>query len=146
MYGLLEESEVKLTKYFIDGITLKEYCNINGFNYNCVINWINMNKSTPEVAIKRFITAREKPDHYYNIKHFINGIPAVEIARQNNIRPHQFFQRINKLGWDLKKACTYKPMTAKEISLKTGLSLNKIYSLKSQGYTQEQLEDMANEK
>lgn len=84
--------------------------------------------------------------HIHNrTKHFIDGVPAVWIAQEHGIKKNTYLCRLKK-GWDLKKACTYKPMTAKEISLKTGLTINKIYSLKNQGYTWEELEEMANGK
>lgn len=76
-------------------------------------------------------------------KLFINGVPAVDIARQHGIKKDSIYDRL-KAGWDLKKACTYKHLTAKQLATKMGTDEKKIYSLRAQGYTWEELEDMAN--
>ena len=77
-------------------------------------------------------------------KHFINGVPAVWIAEEHGISKNLYVARL-KRGWDLLKACTYKPMTTKELSNKLGLSVNKInYLLQTRYYTRQQMEDIAN--
>ena len=57
--------------------------------------------------------------------YFLNGRPAIDIARSNGITKSQFYLRLF-YGWPLEKACTYKEPSSKEISLKTGLSINKV--------------------
>lgn len=63
-------------------------------------------------------------------KYFIDRIPAVDIARQNGISKHCFTDRVGKLGWDVKKACTYKKISNKELAIKMGVDIKKIQSLR----------------
>ena len=74
-------------------------------------------------------------------KYFLDGRPAVDIARENGISKGQFLDRLY-LGWDLRRACTYKRLTGKELSTKLGMDIKKIYSLRAQGYTWEELEKL----
>ena len=79
-------------------------------------------------------------------KHFINGVPAVWVAEEHGISKNLFTSRL-KSGWSVLKACTYKPMSTKELSNKLGISVNKINNLlRLRYYTRKQLEDMANGK
>lgn len=79
------------------------------------------------------------------IKHFINGVPAVRVAEQHGISKNTFRSRL-KYGWDLEKACTYKHMPTKVLSLKLGLKISRIkYLLSGKGYTRQELEAMVNE-
>lgn len=84
--------------------------------------------------------------HIHNrTKYFIDGVPAIDVARQNGISKGCVYDRL-KAGWKLRKACTYKSMSTKELSSKLGLTVNKInYLLYTKTYTRAQLEDMAND-
>lgn len=85
--------------------------------------------------------------HVHNrTKHFVNGIPAVWVAEEHGISRNLFSSRL-KRGWDLLKACTYRPMPIKVLSIKLGIPVHKINNLlKYRYYTRQQLEDMANGK
>ena len=87
----------------------------------------------------------KKPENriHNRTKYFLNGRPAVDIARENGISKEKFTDRI-QLGWSIKKACTYKHLTGKELANRMGTDEKKIYSLRAQGYSWEELEDMAN--
>lgn len=77
-------------------------------------------------------------------KHFINGVPAIWVAEEHGISKNLYVARL-KRGWDILKACTYKPMSTKELSNKLGLTVSKInYLLYTKTYTRSQMEDMAN--
>ena len=76
-------------------------------------------------------------------KIFIDGVPAVDIARKNGIPKNMLYFRLSK-GWSLERACTYKRLKGKELALKLGVDIAKIYSLhQNKGYSWEDLEDMA---
>ena len=87
----------------------------------------------------------KKPENriHNRTKYFLNGRPAVDIARENGISKEKFTDRI-QLGWSIEKACTYKRLTARELAIKMDVDEKKIRSLRSQGYTWEELEAIAN--
>lgn len=131
------------TKYFIDGVPLKKYCEMHDIKYYSVINRINLYKDSLENSIKRLLDLKNKCDHYCNIKHFIDGVPAIHIATSNGIHKELFYNRLKK-GWDVKRACTYKHLTIKELAIKLNVSVNKIRCMRENGCTWEELEDIAN--
>ena len=71
------------------------------------------------------------PNSILRLKYYINGVPAVRIAKENGITQARFHLRL-KYGWPLEKACTYNEPSTKEIARKTGLSVNRVnYLLKT---------------
>ena len=71
------------------------------------------------------------PNAILRLKYYINGVPAVRIAKENGITQARFHLRL-KYGWSIEKACTYNEPSTKEIARKTGLSVNRVnYLLKT---------------
>ena len=68
------------------------------------------------------------PNSVLRLKYYINGVPAVRIAREHGISSDRFYLRL-RYGWSIERACTYNDPTTKEIARKTGLSVNQVFYL-----------------
>lgn len=79
------------------------------------------------------------PTECRHIKYWLDGRPAVEIAKDNNINSDKFQQRI-QAGYSIRRAATYHEPSLKEIVLKTGLSFNRVCNLVYvKGFSKEQI-------
>ncbi len=76
------------------------------------------------------------PNSVLRLKYYINGVPAVRIAKEHGISSGRLYLRL-KYGWSIEKACTYNEPTTKEIARKTGLSVNQITYLLNKHTRQE---------
>lgn len=77
--------------------------------------------------------------HEVPYKYFLDGVPAVLIAKQNGISKERFGQRV-RAGWSIKRACTYKEPSLKEIALKTGLSTSQVHNyIYNKGISKEEI-------
>jgi hypothetical protein len=68
------------------------------------------------------------PNQRKRTKYYYNGRPALDVAREHNIKEKTFGQRIRN-GWSIERACTFREPRLKEIALKTGLTCNQVYNL-----------------
>jgi hypothetical protein len=83
--------------------------------------------------------------HIHNrTKYFIDGVPAIDVARQNGICKGCIYDRL-KAGWDLRRACTYKKIPYKTLARMMGVEYKYIVNLLVQGYKREDIERMAND-
>ena len=68
------------------------------------------------------------PTECRHIKYWLDGRPAVEIAKENGINSDKFQQRI-QAGYSIRRAATFHEPSLKEIVLKTGLSFYRVCHL-----------------
>ena len=74
-----------------------------------------------------------------NIKYWLDGRPAVDIAKENGINRDKFRQRIDA-GYSIRRAATFHEPSLKEIVLKTGLPFNRVCHLVYvKGFSKEQV-------
>lgn len=74
-----------------------------------------------------------------HIKYWLDGRPAIEIAKENGINSDKFQQRI-QAGYSIRRAATFHEPSLKEIVLKTGLSFNRVCNLVYvKGFSKEQV-------
>ena len=79
------------------------------------------------------------PTECRHIKYWLDGRPAVEIAKENGINSDKFQQRI-QAGYSVRRAATYHESSLKEIALKTGLPFNRVCHLVYvKGFSKEQV-------
>ena len=79
------------------------------------------------------------PTECRHIKYWLDGRPAVEIAKENGINSDKFQQRI-QAGYSVRRAATYHEPSLKEIALKTGLPFNRVCHLVYvKGFSKEQV-------
>ena len=79
------------------------------------------------------------PTDCRHIKHWLDGRPAIEIAKENGINSDKFQQRI-QAGYSIRRAATFHEPSLKEIVLKTGLSFNRVCNLVYvKGFSKEQV-------
>ena len=109
---------------------------------NYIANKYNIKRNSVVFRLKKNnydFSKIDYPTDCRHIKYWLDGRPAVDIAKENGINRDKFQQRI-QAGYSIRRAATFHEPSMKEIVLKTGLPFNRVCHLVYvKGFSKEQV-------
>ena len=145
--AMIEEGNKKV-KFFYNGMSLREYCNREGINYNTIKSYINReshNGVDTEEVIEKYL----EKEHKGRYKYYYLGMPLIVYAKENNLNYDNIIsyiqrcksdERFNNLSLDclveaamgeyqpFKVKYFYQGLTLREYCIKNNISYYSVVS------------------